>query len=154
MQNIFDKFPEILLVDATYKRLDLRMPLYLLFTIDGNEMSEIGAMFMISNETKAVIEPAVNIFKKYNPKWTDTNVIMSDKDFNEREAFTKLFTDASLGICFYHTLRSFSREITTEKMTITSAERNRCLELVRDIVYSKNSEDYVHNVEALKRTKF
>ena len=115
MQNIFYKFPEILLVDATHKLLGLRMPLYLLLTIDGNGMSEIGAMFMLADETKDFIESTINIFKKYSPKWTDTKVIMSDKDFNEREAFTKLFIDASLVICLYHTLRSFRREITTEK---------------------------------------
>ena len=43
MQKVYEKFPEILLVDATYKLLELRMPIYLL--IDGDGQSEIVALF-------------------------------------------------------------------------------------------------------------
>ena len=33
MTNVYSKFPELLLVDATYKLLDLRQPVYLLLTV-------------------------------------------------------------------------------------------------------------------------
>ena len=45
---------------------------------------------------------------------------MSDKDFVERETFRKCFANASLLICLCHTLRSFGREVTCEKMRITA----------------------------------
>ena len=39
----------------------------------------------------------------------------NDKDFNDRAIFKKEFPDAALHLCLFHTLRSFKREITTEK---------------------------------------
>lgn len=81
MTDIYAHFPEILLVDATYKLLDLRMPVYLLMCIDGDRLSEIVAMFIVAEETKDVIQASLDLFKKHNPSWDKTKVIMSDKDF-------------------------------------------------------------------------
>ena len=78
---------------------------------------------------------------------------MSDKDLVEREAFSKCFANATLLICLYHTLRSFRREVTCEKMGITSAERLRCLEILQLRAYSKTPEDYTKKLEMLKNTK-
>ena len=50
MQKVDEKFPEILLVDATYKLLELRMPIYLLIAIDGDGESEIVALFTLADE--------------------------------------------------------------------------------------------------------
>ena len=77
---------------------------------------------------------------------------MSDKDFVERDVFTKLFPNATLQICLFHTQRSFKREVTTEKMGITMAERNRCLEIITAIIYSPNPEGYASNVRLLENT--
>lgn len=52
MQRMFQQFPEILLVDSTYKLLELRLPVYLLLGIAGNGQSKIIALFIISDETK------------------------------------------------------------------------------------------------------
>ena len=41
MKSTFAAFPELLLVDATYKLNDLRMPLYLMMCVDGNGNNEI-----------------------------------------------------------------------------------------------------------------
>ena len=64
-----------------------------------------------------------NIFKAKTESWEKTKVIISDDDFVERDAFKDCFTNASFLICLYHTLRSFRREVTCEKMGITSAQR-------------------------------
>ena len=79
---MYEKFPEMLLVDATYKLIDLRISVYLLLMIDGDELSEIAALIILADDTKPVIESVVNIFKNYNHSWEKTAVIMSDKDFN------------------------------------------------------------------------
>ena len=47
MKLMYDKFPEILFVDATYKLNDLHMPLYVFLVEDGNGESEIVAVWMI-----------------------------------------------------------------------------------------------------------
>ena len=40
MRCILDAFPEILLVGATYKLKNLRLPLYVMFAVDANSESE------------------------------------------------------------------------------------------------------------------
>ena len=150
MHNLFEKFPEMILVDATYKLLDLRMPVYLLMCIDGDGLSEIVAMFTLAEETKDVIQATVEIFKKHNPSWSQTKVIMSDKDFTERDAFTSCFPGASLNICLYHTLRSLRREVTCEKLGISSAERLRALEILSSMAHSKTATEYHKALDELK----
>ena len=151
MQNIYTHFPEILLVDATYKLLDLRMPVYLLMGIDGDGLSEVVAMFIVAEETKEVIQATVELFKKHNPSWDETKVVKSDKDFTERDVFKSCFPALSLSICLYHTLRSFRREITCEKMGITSAERLRALEILSSLAHSKTAGEYEKHLDELKR---
>ena len=138
MKNIYSKFPELLLVDATYKLLDLRLPVYLQLCVDGDGLSEIAGMFILAEETKDVIKAAVQLFQKFNSNWNETQVIMSDKDFTEQDVFAKCFPGASLHICLFHTLRSFRGEVTCKKMGISSAERLCCLEILTQLAYSKS----------------
>ena len=118
MKSTFAAFPELLLVHATYKLNDLRMPLYLMMCVDENGNSEIVSLFLTLYEKEDAITHMVKTFKKYNPQWLSTKVMISDKDFNERAIFKKKFPDAALHLCLFHTLRSFKREITTEKLEL------------------------------------
>ena len=103
LQRVYEKFPGILLVNATYKLLELRMPIYLLIAIDRNGKSEIVAIFILADESKLTVTEVVKVFQKHNSCWTDTKVVMSDKDFSERDAFASCFPGAVLLICLYHT---------------------------------------------------
>lgn len=152
MQHMFEQFPEIILVDATYKLLELRLPVYLVLVIDGDGLSVVVGVMILGDETKPINESAVEAFKKYNKAWRKVEVVMSDKDFTERDA-SKCFPDAQLPICLYHTMRYMRREVTCEKMGITSAERSRLLELLQNMAYSFSEENYMENVEKLKCTK-
>ena len=66
MSKIYERYPEILLVDATYKLLELKLPVYLLFVIDGDGLSEIPALFILADELKSTAENIVKIFQKHN----------------------------------------------------------------------------------------
>jgi zinc finger SWIM domain-containing protein 3 len=97
MKNMFAQYPEMVLVDATYKLLELRMPVYLSMCIDGDGLSEIVVMFILAEETKEFIGAAVDSFKRHNPSWEKTIVVMSDdKDFTERKPFASSFPAAHL----------------------------------------------------------
>jgi len=41
MHMVYLAYPELIIIDATYKLVDLNLPLYLLMCIDGNGQSEI-----------------------------------------------------------------------------------------------------------------
>ena len=65
-------------VDATYKLIELRFPLYIMLVEDGNGQSEIVAAFMVLQETDSTISKMVDLFKKHNSSWERVRVIMTD----------------------------------------------------------------------------
>ena len=83
-----------------------------------------------SVETEDAISKMVSTFKSFNSSWEKTKVVLSDKDFTERNVFQIEFLAASLIICLFHTMRSFKREISCEKMGLRSGERDYALELM------------------------
>ena len=84
MKETFAAYPEVLMVDATYKLNELRMPLYLMIVVDSSGQSEIVGVFITALETEEAISKMVQAFKDQNPAWPSTKVVMSDKDFVER----------------------------------------------------------------------
>ena len=142
MKNVFAAYPEILFVDATYKLLELRFPVYVIAIEDGNGLSEIAAIFLLLEETEVSISTMVSTFKKHNSNWEAVRVIMADKDMTEREVFASAFPKAELLICLYHTFRSFRREIVTDKLGITAGERAVCLEILQRMAYSTTEDEY------------
>ena len=142
MKQMFRAYPEFLCIDATYKLLELRFPVYIMLIEDGNGQSEIIAVFLLLEETEASLSKMLEIFKKYNSAWSSVRVVMSDKDMTERQVLKASFPDADTLICLFHTLKSFRREILVEKMGITSGQRSLCLELLQQLAYAFNEEKY------------
>lgn len=66
MKIAYDKYPELLFVDATYKLLGLRMPVYILMVVDRHGLSEIVAILVVAEESEAVINSAMESFKRHN----------------------------------------------------------------------------------------
>ena len=55
MKFNYQCYPEVLMVDSTYKLNDLRMPLYIMLIVDGNGQSEVVSLCLSSLETKEAI---------------------------------------------------------------------------------------------------
>ena len=81
-------------------------------------------------------------FIKRNPQWRDIRVVMADKDINKRYVIKTALPEASLLICLFHVLRSFRREISCDKMGITSGQRQLFLNLLQKLAYSSSNEDF------------
>ena len=92
------------------------------------------------------------IFKKHNEDWLRTLTVMSDKDFCERNTFIQEFPQATLLICLYHVLRTFRREITSDKMGITAAERLHVLDILQRMSYPTKEETYFAIHKQLQQT--
>ena len=152
MKAVFAAYPEVLLVDATYKLNELRMPVYLFLVIDSNGQSEIIGVFITLLETAGSIQKMVSSFKLHNSDWNLTKVVMSDKDFTERTVFLIEFPQASLLICLFHTLRSMRREVTCEKLGLHPGDRDNALEILTKLTYSKSETEYLENYECLLKS--
>lgn len=142
MKLFFDKYPELVLVDATYKLTNVHMALYVMLCIGPNGESEIVALFLSTLEDTQSLRSALKQFKERNSKWTEIKTVMTDKDMAERDAIRQEFSDASLLLCVFHVLRSMSREITTTKMGINEAQRASALKVMQSLVYASTESQY------------
>ena len=149
MKAAFAAYPEVFMIDATYKLNELRMPVYLMVVIDCNGQSEIVGLFMTVSETEDAITKMLQAFKTHNPDWPSTNVVMTDKDFTERAVFRKEFPSASLLICLFHTMRSMKREVTCEKLGLSPGEHDHAREIMTKLVYSKSEAEYLQHYQTL-----
>ena len=120
MMDTFRCYPEVILLDATYKLNDRRMPLYVMAVIDGNGETEIVGLWLVENEERKTLAFALDAFKKHNPQWEKVECLMTDKDITEREVIYEKFPGKPLLICLFHTLRSFRREVTTDKLGVAA----------------------------------
>ena len=153
MKTTFEKFPEVILLDTTHKTNDLRMPLYLMLTVDSNGESEVAVAFIVTNEEEQTIRSMIQTFKEHNPAWEQVKVALTDKDMVERKTLTSEMPAISLLICLLQVMRTFMREINTEKMDITAAERTEVLEIPQKLAYSSSEDTYGVNrrIGTLKR---
>ena len=142
MKSTFDRFPEVWLADSTYKTNNLNMALYVLLCVDGNSDSHLVCAFFVLNEDKASLTDMINRFKNRNQWWSDVRTVITDKDMTERSVFKSCVPSVNLQICLYHILRTFSREVTMDKMKITSSERSCALGHLEKLAYAHSKTDY------------
>lgn len=140
MAAIFDKYPEVVIFDATYKLNNRRMPLFIMLAIDGEGNSEIACLFFIRSESREALFPMMEHFKKEKPAWE--KILLGDKDWADRSIFTEVFPDASLQICAFHVMRIFNREITPSKRNISKEQRDQVLKIFQKMIYAETENEY------------
>jgi len=107
---------------------------------------------LVVNEDQSTISHLMDIFVKHNDT-SQTRCIMADKDMTERNVLAEKIPNAVLLICLFHTLRTFCREVTTDKMGISAAQRVTVLEIISKLAYAKDEEDYRKYYQQLRDTK-
>jgi len=142
MKESFSAFPELLCIDATYKLLELGLPVFVMVCVDSNGQTEVVAACILVTEDAQSITWMMNTFKQHNEAWKKIRVIMADKDISERDIIKGSIPDAAVLICLFHTLRSLRREISCEKMGITAGQRTACLEMVQKLAYASSVAKY------------
>ena len=148
MRQLFAAYPEIIFLDATYKLLELQFPVYLFVVEDSNGATVIVGMGFLVTENAESMRWLVETFMNKNPATRNTRIIMADKDLNERDIIKELLPWAKVLICLFHTLKTFRREITMEKMQVTSemqvtsVMRENCLKFIEKMSYAKCAAEY------------
>lgn len=149
MQQYFDLYPEVIIVDATYKLNDRRMPLFVMLVIDGNGESQITALFLLKSENYAIITRMMTKFKTLNPKHENINIILSDKNFADRKAYSECFPRAKMQLCIYHVMQAWNREIAAHKMNINGAEKKEMLQILNEMLYAGTEAKYMAAYEKI-----
>ena len=138
-------------IDATYKLLELGLPVYVMVCVDSNGQTEVVAACILITENAQSVAWMMNTFKQHNEAWKNIRVIMADKDIGERDIIKSSIPDAAVLISLFHTLRSLRREITCEKMGITAGQRTACLEMVQKLAYASSTAKYSELYEEFQR---
>ena len=99
MKQTFDVYPELIFVDATYKLLQIRLPVYLTLCEDSNGQSEITSVCLLATEDAESLMWMMDMFKNDNKNWTKTRAVTADKDIGERDSIKHCFPDACDLIC-------------------------------------------------------
>lgn len=79
-----------------------------------------------------------------------TSAVMTDKDFTERKVLREIFSTANFYICLFHVLRTFKREITPQKMSVTPALRIAILEELQSICYPRTNEEHSQLLQSIQ----
>ena len=67
---------------------------------------------------------------------------MTDKDMCERNVFSVAVPDTTLQLCLFHTLRSFSREVTLDKMGIRVGQRDALLHIFNAMAIARCEQEF------------
>ncbi|KAH7950678.1 hypothetical protein HPB51_028287 [Rhipicephalus microplus] len=137
-----DAYPEFLGIDATYKLLEIRTPVYVMHVEDSNGDTETVCVAILVNESAPTIKWMLEKFKELHPSWPKVKCVMADKDLLERDLLKESFPQSKVLICVFHTLKTFRREIACNKMNITAEERDQALALLQKMVLSRSSEKF------------
>ncbi len=110
MRDMFDCYPEILLVDAT-----LNLPQYVMLVVDGNGESEIVGLMLAADEQQETVRQMIIFFKNHNPKWREVNCIMARQRYDratgtKRRASSGRSIDLPFSYNAYFLQRSYHRE--------------------------------------------
>ena len=151
MRDYMKCFPEVLFVDATYKLLEIRLPVYLTLCEDSMGNSEVVSVGMLATEDEESLTWMFQTLKDRNPDMYRVRVIVTDKDMKERHALHACFPDARLLLCLFHTLKAFRREVTCEKMGISAGQRTISFELLQRLAYSRSEAAYSTVYEQLSK---
>lgn len=142
MKQTFEKYPEMLLMDATYRWEGLRLPTYLLLVIDGNGESEVVCLWFLQNEERETIKQLLRIFKQKNPAAERIQAVMVSARPGRGEVVSEVLPQSKLLTCLFHTLRNFRGEVTPEKMNVTIGQRNLLLQILHNMCYAASAEEY------------
>lgn len=99
MRQIFEKFPEVLLVDGTYNINAILMPLYCFMAEDGFGKGRVVFYAATCEEDATHLQKMVQMFKESNPKWNSIWIVVIDKDFTEWKVLKNEFPDATILFC-------------------------------------------------------
>ena len=148
-RQCFERFPELIMVDGTYKINNIGMSLYDILVEDGCGDSCVIAYCFVAQETKISIVNFLQIFKKYNPKWEQVKIAITDKDLTEIVSIKKEFPQAINLLCQFHMLKYIRTKISSYSSDHTVKEQ--LMELTKKAVYAISEQQLSDTFRAIEK---
>ncbi|XP_032903624.1 uncharacterized protein LOC116990180 isoform X2 [Amblyraja radiata] len=142
MKQTFERFPEVLLVGATYSWAGLQLPTYLLLAINGNGESELASLWFLQSEERETVRQLLRIFRQKNPAAEGTQAVVVGSMVCDGELVTDVLPHCKPLACLAHTLSVFQDDVTAEKLHLTAGQQSQLLQILHSMCYATSTEDY------------
>lgn len=130
MRRNLKNYPNMVHLDGTYKLLNVGWTVFLFLVEDGQRSTEIVGVAIVKNETRIIFTWLLQTFLKENEGiFEKIQCFMGDKDLLEREVIKQLFPHVDVYMCLFHTLQTFKRNMSKEKMNLKGKEKEQILKL-------------------------
>ncbi|XP_052123530.1 uncharacterized protein LOC113213580, partial [Frankliniella occidentalis] len=138
MREMLKQFPEVILMDITYKINKNRMPVSVVEVMDEEGLGQVVAYIFLANELKETLTSALMCFADASGKeiLDQTNCVVVDKDFSEIGAVKAVMPNAKIHLCSVHVERNLKGAATGEK------NRKQAIAAFHDMVYSETDDEF------------
>lgn len=97
---LYEKFPEVVMIDRTYNVYTSRMPLYSFMIEDGNGHGPIIFYGATTDKSTQHLAAIIQAFKRCHPSYPNTKVFIIDKkDFTEMAILKEEFPNTTIASC-------------------------------------------------------
>jgi len=101
---------EVVMLDATYKVNNIRMPLFSMAVVDRDGHGQPVAHALLAREDEEHIKMFIGDVTQWQPQIA-TSTFITDKDFAEINAVKNMFPDVKVFLCHFHVMKAFVEEI-------------------------------------------
>lgn len=150
-KTFLDRYPELLMLDTTYKTNNRAFPLCTVMGIDGNGNGQVVAHGFVVNDVKETWKSLLELLKRHNPAMERTTVFLVDKDFREISGIKAVFPDTQVHLCLFHVRQAINRHLQPK-----TKEREEVNQLISRMIRSTSEDEYdmAYNVLQQAASKF
>ena len=110
MKEDFEKYPEVLVMDTTYKLCENKMPLIVFDVVDCFGRGRVVGYALIISEKKEIVTGALEVLKMGCEKTADkVETVVIDKDQSEIASIREILPNAEVHLCDYHVKEAIKR---------------------------------------------
>jgi len=142
MRELFNRFPEVVMIDATHGTNASKYEVFSLVAHDAFGKGQFVQHAVGQNERRLTLMTALEEFKQNNPAWSRIKCIIIDKDFTEMSVLKEVFPDVIVLLCQFHVLKYLREEIARTDYGFTTWQKQQLQSIMNLLVYAKTEREY------------
>ena len=103
MRIDYINYDQVIIIDSTFKMVNLNWSLFLVLMLDINMISVPSCWFIVAIESFDMLDKIFEVIKENN-NLNLTEYMISDKDMVERKIPNKFVKKGNLNLCLFHIL--------------------------------------------------
>ncbi|KAE9330570.1 hypothetical protein PR003_g15283 [Phytophthora rubi] len=116
-KRLFKAFPEVIMVDTTHGTNKNYYKLFSILVDDVFGKGQYVQHSLVERETKENLSFCLQEFKEANPAWEKLRVIVTDKDFSEKDVLAEAFPNARQLLCQFHVIDYLRKQVALPELT-------------------------------------